>query len=94
MDALEKRVGELPEEVYEYDCSLRVIRSTDYKLLRGSDGSCELYWITNEPDEQQDIADEQPEIIDDLEAELNNWLNSFEHADTSESVLMSQYIKD
>lgn len=51
MDALEKRVGSLPDHVHEYDRSLRAIRSTDYKLIRGSDGIREVYHAAEDPDE-------------------------------------------
>lgn len=94
MDALEKRVGELPKEVYKYDRSLRAIRSTDYKLIRRSDGSRELYHIVEDPEEKNDLADEKPKTVDELESRLDDWLHSFEHADASGSVSMSQSTKD
>jgi len=52
MEALEKRVGELPESVYEYDRSLRAIRTDRWKLIRGSDGTRWLYDIENDPDRE------------------------------------------
>ncbi|WP_336362062.1 sulfatase [Halalkalicoccus salilacus] len=94
MEALEKRVGELPADVYEYDRSLRAIRSSDYKFIRGSDGTRELYDIVADPEERHDLIDENPEIADDLEAKLDDWLDSFEHADTSGSVSMTQSTQD
>lgn len=94
MDALEKRVGEFPEEIYKYNRSLRTIRSTEYKLIRGSDGSCELYRIENDPVEQHNIATIEPDIAQKLEDELDNWLNSFNHANATGSVSMSQSTKD
>lgn len=93
MDAFEKRVGSLPEEIYEYNRLLRAIHSMDYKLIRGSDGLCELYYVAEDSDEHHDIADETPEIADDLEAELDDWLDSFEHADSEGSVSMTQSTK-
>lgn len=94
MEALEKRVGDLPADVYEYDRSLRAIRSSDHKLIRGSDGTREFYDVVDDPGEQHNIADENPEIADELEAKLDDWLDSFEHADTSESVSMTQSTQD
>ncbi len=94
MDALEKRVGELPEEVSQYDRSLRAIRSKEYKLIRGSDGSRELYHVAEDPDEHHDITDENPEIANDIETELDDWLDSFEHVDASDPVSMSRSTKD
>lgn len=94
IDALEKRVGPLPEYIHKYDRSLRAIRTTDYKLIRGSDGSRELYQIAEDPMEEHDLAEEQPEIRNDLDAQLDEWVDSFEHADTSGSVSMSQSTQD
>jgi arylsulfatase A-like enzyme len=94
MDALEKRVGELPHHIHEYDRSLRAIRSTDYKLIRGSDGSRELYHITEDPDEGHDIANDNPEIVNDLETELDDWLDSVDHTTPQRPVSISQSTKD
>lgn len=68
-----------------------MIRSTDYKLIRGSDGSRELSHIAEDPDEQHDIADDHPDIVDDLESELDDWLESFDHADASGSASVCLY---
>lgn len=93
MEALEKRVGELPDEVSDYDRSLRAIRSTEYKLIRGLDGSRELYHVESDSEERHDLTDENPEITDHLDSELDDWLDSFEHADPEGSVSMSRSTK-
>jgi arylsulfatase A-like enzyme len=94
MEALEKRVGNLPEEVYEYDRSLRAIRSQDWKLIRGSDGSIELYHVAEDPGELENLASERPEKVSELESELDAWLDSFEHADATGDADMSDSTKD
>lgn len=94
MDALEQRVGELPDDVYTYDRSLRSIRSNEYKLIRGSDGSRELYDIDTDPAEQQDILDANGAIADELESKLDSWVESFEHADSSGTTSMTQSTKE
>jgi arylsulfatase A-like enzyme len=94
MEALEKRVGNLPEEVYEYDRSLRAIRSHDWKLIRGSDGSAELYHVAEDPGELENLASERPENVSELESELDAWLDSFEHADATGDTDMSDATKD
>ncbi len=94
MDALEKRVGELPDHIYKYDRSLRAIRSEEYKLIRGSDGSRELYHVAEDPEELHDLVDDEPEIVNDLESELDDWLDSFDPATPQESVSMSQSTKN
>ncbi|MFC5133770.1 MULTISPECIES: sulfatase [Haloferacaceae] len=94
MEALEKRVGDLPEEVYEYDRSLRAIQSEDWKLIRGSDGSTELYHVAEDPDELRNLTADRPEKVSELESELDTWLDSFDHADVTGDVDMSDETKD
>jgi len=89
MDALEKRVGALSLEARQYDRSLRAIRTHEHKLIRGSDGSSELYAPPDDPGETCDLAGDDPESVDALDAELESWLDSFEHAESSEAVSMT-----
>ncbi|WP_225335213.1 sulfatase [Halomicrobium urmianum] len=93
MDAIEERVGELPNDVREYDRSLRAIRTGEYKYIRGSDGSEELYDVRNDPDETDDVADTHDDIVDELAAQLDEWLTSFNHADTADNVSMNEDTK-
>lgn len=93
MEALRKRVGTLTDTVRQYDRSLRTIRTDEYKLIRGSDGSKELYELTDDPDESVNIADERPEQVTILGEELDRWIDSFKHSDTSGSVSMSDQTK-
>lgn len=88
MDALEARVGDLPEAVREYDRSLRAIRTDQYKYVRGSDGSRELYNVQCDPGETEDLADTREDVVADLDATLDEWLDSFEQADRSGDVEM------
>ncbi|MDB2253506.1 sulfatase [Halorubrum ezzemoulense] len=94
MEALAKRVSDLPEEVYEYDRSLRAIRSKNWKLIRGSDGSIELYHVADDPGELENLASERSEKVSELESELDAWLGSFEHADATGDADMSDSTKD
>ncbi|AHG02800.1 sulfatase [Halobacterium sp. DL1] len=94
MEALERNVEDLPEHVYQYDRSLRAIRTEEYKFVRGSDGLRELYDLAADAGENDDIADAEPAVADDLESTLDEWLASFEHADTDESVTISDDRKD
>jgi arylsulfatase A-like enzyme len=93
MDALEKRVGALSPETRQYDRSLRAIRTYEHKLIRGSDGSSKLYAPQNDPDETCDLAGSDPESVDALDAELEGWLDSFEHAESSGAVSMTDSTK-
>ena len=89
IEVLEDRVGPLPDRVYGYDRSIRAIRTDDWKLIRGSDGSRELYRVGDDPDETEDLAADRPERAARLSASLDDWLASFEHADASGTVSMS-----
>ena len=94
MEALEKRVGDLPAHVYEYDRSLRALRTEEWKLIRGSDGSRRLYHVASDPEESEDVADENPEVVSRLEGELDEWLDSFEHAEHTGDVSMREETRE
>ncbi|MFC7135286.1 MULTISPECIES: sulfatase-like hydrolase/transferase [Salinibaculum] len=93
MDALEQRVGDLPNHVRRYDRSLRAIRTDRHKYIRGSDGSQELYDLQEDPGETSDIADSHENIRTDLDVILDEWINSFEQADYTDEVAMSEDAK-
>lgn len=82
MDALERHVGDLPESIYRFDRSLRAIRTNEYKLVRGSDGTTELYELRSDPGETTNIAAQNPRLVTELSAKLDGWLDTFEHAET------------
>jgi arylsulfatase A-like enzyme len=94
MEALEKRVGNAPEDLYKYDRSLQAIRSERWKLIRGSDGSKELYHVSEDSHETTDLSTEYPKKLVELESELDAWLDSFEHADVSSGIEMNADTKD
>ncbi len=93
MEQLEERFGEIPEYMYEYDRSLRAIRTEEYKLIRGSDGSEALYDVEQDPGERVDLAATEPDIAADLAADLDAWVDSFEHAAGEGAVEMAEGTK-
>jgi len=93
MDALEKRVGDLPDHVHAYNRSLRAIRTDQYKYICGSDGSQELYDIQSDPDETSNIVDTHNDVVTELDTTLDEWLDSFERADSSGDVEMREDTK-
>ncbi|WP_415380098.1 sulfatase [Halosimplex sp. TS25] len=88
MAALEDRVGELPSEVRRYDRELRSIRTSEWKLVRGSDETTELYRVAEDPEEMTDLAAEYPDVRDRLVADLDGWCDSFEHVEYNDDVEM------
>nr|WP_122090627.1 sulfatase [Halalkalicoccus subterraneus] len=93
MEQLEERFGSVPESLYEYDRSLRAIRTEEYKYIRGSDGSEELYDIEQDSEERFDLAPTEPDIVARMAEQLDDWVNSFEHADSGEDVEMTDATK-
>ncbi|GAA0471498.1 sulfatase [Halococcus dombrowskii] len=89
MDALRERVGTLTDDVERFDRSLRAIRTDDEKLIRGSDGTQKFYELQTDPEEVTNLATERSERVDTLETTLDEWLDTFEHADTSGEVSMT-----
>ena len=89
MEALEQRVGSIPSGVRQYDRTLRSIRRDGWKLIRGSDGTHELYNVAEDPGETTDRSDAEPERVESLASHLDAWLASFEHAETAGEVGIS-----
>jgi arylsulfatase A-like enzyme len=94
MEALEEHVDTLPAHVYEYDRSLRAVRTSEYKFVRGSDGSRELYDVADDPGETNDLVRRRPERADSMETVLDDWLRSFESADVDGDVTIEGDRKD
>ena len=88
MEALEHHVGDIPTEVRRYDRSLRSIRTGSHKLVRGSDGTVELYDLGADPRESTDVAAANPQLVDRLTDTLDEWLEEFEQADVDGSVTL------
>lgn len=92
-DASETRAGDLPEAVREYGRSRRAIRTDEWKLIRSSDGSTELYHVASDLAESENVAEADPDVVADLGEELDAWLGSFEHAERSGDVSMREETK-
>lgn len=86
MEALERHVAELPDTISRFDRSLRAIRTSEHKLIRGSDGRTELYDLVTDPRETDDVAAENPILVDKLSHQLDEWQESFDTADTDADV--------
>ncbi|ELZ03350.1 putative sulfatase [Natrialba aegyptia DSM 13077] len=89
MNALKTRTGHLPTDIRKYDRTLHAIRDTDWKFIKGSDGSSELYNISSDPFEQCEISNEYPEKVDELTLVLDKQLGLFDNVSESPTVDMS-----
>jgi hypothetical protein len=63
-----------------------LIRTPRHKYICGSDGSRELYDVRQDPGETEDLADTRGDVVADLDATLEEWLDSFDRADLSGDV--------
>ena len=94
LETLEDRFEDLPEYAYDYDRTLRVIRTDDYKFVRGSDGREELYRIGDSPIEGNDRSDAEPRRAEELREQLDEWLATFTHASPSTDVTVTGSTKE
>ncbi|SNZ15393.1 Arylsulfatase A [Natronoarchaeum philippinense] len=93
IEALEQRVGQVPADVKEYDRSLRSVRSDEWKLIEGLDGTIELYNIDSDPSEQNDVSNDYLDTVDELSQLLRNRFSEFSDI-PRESVQMNSSTKD
>lgn len=63
---LREDYGELPERVQKFDRGLQAVRTREWKLIRGTDESCRLYNVNADPDEQGDVSEANPDVVEDL----------------------------
>ena len=93
IETLEERFGDLPERVHGYYQGLRAIRSTEYKLVRGSDGREELYHVASDPAELTDRSTTDPATVAELGERLDRWFSSFGDGRRSGDVSVSDTTK-
>lgn len=56
----------------------QTVLSNGFKLVRGLEsGRIELFHVAGDPDEQYNIAGEHPDLVDELQAKLDEWSGSF-----------------
>ena len=89
VEVLEEKFEAIPDEIYDLQRSLRAVRTERYKYVRGSDGTRELYDLAADPGETVDISEAASERVAELDATLEGWVSSFEHADTSRTEAVS-----
>jgi arylsulfatase A-like enzyme len=84
LHALELMKAGFPDfDMQPYDHRLRMIRSGDHKLIWREGRGVELYDLAADPQEQHDLAADDPVTRDRLLALLEDWMD--EHPVTPES---------
>ncbi len=94
VETLEANFTGISEYVSLYDRTLRAIRTEEYKLIVGSDGSEELYHVAEDPTERTELSDHNPERTEALRSDLECWLSSFEHAAADTATELSGATKE
>ncbi len=51
----------------------------DFRLIRTSSGTTQLYDLRSEASERTDVSAEHPAVVTDLSTQLDQWLTSFRH---------------
>jgi arylsulfatase A-like enzyme len=64
--------GSLPERVQKFDRGLQAVRTSDWKLIVGTDGSTRLYDLSADPKEQTDVSGDHPEVVEELSEEIQS----------------------
>ena len=83
MDALRRKLdGALPKSMTHYDRALRAIRTDQWKLIEGSDGTVELYCL-DPGDEMDDCSAANPEIVRQLRDRLEANRGTFTLSESS-----------
>jgi Arylsulfatase A and related enzymes len=83
IDRLRTEYGDLPESVRGYDRGLQAIRTEDWKLIRGTDGSERLYNLADDPNERVDVSNATTDVRDRLAGQLRDRLPPLERADAT-----------
>jgi arylsulfatase A-like enzyme len=79
------RYDAVPRDVSTFDRALRAVRTPDWKYVEGSDGTEELYDLTDDPSESRNQATERHEIADRLRERVRGELGPLEYRSGAES---------
>lgn len=86
---LSERTGVPENHLTEFERQIRTIRTSTHKLVRYNNDTCKLF-ITDSETEESDVSSEYPTIANQLEIQLDTWLDSFEYHETGETVQLSE----
>ncbi|OYR53896.1 sulfatase [Halorubrum sp. Ea1] len=93
IEALEKRINDISEDVYEYDRSIRMVRDKNWKYIRYSDGTEELYDLQSDIGELANLVGSCQDVVDEYNDKLDDWLRRFEEDDENTDANMSENIQ-
>jgi arylsulfatase A-like enzyme len=93
IDRLSQQTGAPRDSLEKFDRTLRAIRTREFKLVRDSEGTVELFHVAKDPSERRDVSESNLTELRGLEFELDSWLESFDHASAGEATDMSESTK-
>jgi arylsulfatase A-like enzyme len=83
--AMRKRYADYPDfDFMPYAVNARALRDQRWKYIQHEDGREELYDLQADPDEEQDLAAEQPETVARLRAQLAKFMQQFDDVEPFE----------
>jgi len=78
IESLRRKVnGDLPESVEEFDRALRAIQTQNWKYIEGSDGEKDLYDLSRDPEETENLVEENPSTVKRFRELLTSERGSF-----------------
>jgi len=85
IDQMRERCDNPDFKVSVYDRTLRAIYCGQYKLIRSSDGSRQLYNIVDDPNEETNLVQQKPRLAEELESELTKAIDHYNKLSTNPS---------
>jgi arylsulfatase A-like enzyme len=67
--------GDLPERVQKFDRGLQAVRTQEWKLVLGTDRSCQLYNVLEDPDELTEVSGSNPDVVEEVTERLQTRLD-------------------
>ncbi len=86
--------GELPERVQKFDRGLQAVRTREWKLVLGTDGSTRLYNLGEDPQEQTDVSQDHPAVVERLSGWITDRFDSISADDEQTDPDVSPVVTD
>ncbi len=67
------RFGVQREQLSRFERGFTALRTDTHKLIVGTDGTTEMYAWRDDPDEEHNVADRHPELVEELRECLEDW---------------------
>ena len=93
-DRIKELFPGLDHDVLEkYDRRLKVVRTNEHKLIHVLNDTDELYDLSSDPGELNNIIHQRQDVAEDLRAKLMAWENSFKSEEVDSEVVIDEGTK-